>query len=115
VLGKEMKPFGVFVTAVAPGAFRTDWAGRSMVRTPRSIADYDALFDPIRKAREERRGKQIGDPVRAAQAMLTIIDSPSPPTHLLLGSDALSLVREKLAAMADEIATWEALTRSTDG
>jgi hypothetical protein len=47
--------------------------------------------------------------------MLTIIDSPSPPTHLLLGSDALSLVREKLAAMADEISTWKALTRSTDG
>jgi len=54
-LGNEMKPFGVFVTAVAPAAFRTDWAGRSMVRTPLSIANYDALFDPIRKAREERR------------------------------------------------------------
>jgi NAD(P)-dependent dehydrogenase (short-subunit alcohol dehydrogenase family) len=115
VLGKEMKPFGVFVTAVAPGAFRTDWAGRSMVRTPRAIADYDALFDPIRRAREEKSGKQIGDPARAAQAMLTIIDSPSPPTRLLLGSDALRLVREKLAATADEIAAWEALTRSTDG
>ena len=115
VLGKEMKPFGVFVTAVAPGAFRTDWAGRSMVRTPRTIADYDALFDPIRNARLERSGKQIGDPARAAQAMLTIIDSPSPPTRLLLGSDALRLVREKLAATAGEIAEWEALSRSTDG
>jgi short-subunit dehydrogenase len=115
VLAKEMKPFGVFVTAVAPGSFRTEWAGRSMVRTPRAIADYDAVFDPIRKAREEKSGKQLGDPARAAQAMLTIIDSPTPPTHLLLGSDALSLVRGKLAAMADEIARWEALTRSTDG
>jgi NAD(P)-dependent dehydrogenase (short-subunit alcohol dehydrogenase family) len=115
VLGKEMKPFGVFVTAVAPGAFRTDWAGRSMVRTPRAIADYDALFDPIRKARKEKSGKQMGDPARAAQAMLTIIDCPSPPTRLLLGSDALRLVREKLAATADEIAAWEALSRSTDG
>jgi NAD(P)-dependent dehydrogenase (short-subunit alcohol dehydrogenase family) len=105
-LGREMKPFGVFVTAVAPGAFRTDWAGRSMVRTPRSIADYDALFDPIRKARLERIGKQIGDPVRAAQAMLTIIDSPSPPARLLLGSDALRLVGEQLAATAGEIAEW---------
>jgi len=115
VLAQEMKPFGIFVTAVAPGAFRTDWAGRSMVRTPRTIADYDALFDPIRKARMERIGKQIGDPARAAQAMLTIIDSPSPPTHVLLGSDALRLVREKLAVTADEIATWEALAHSTDG
>jgi NAD(P)-dependent dehydrogenase (short-subunit alcohol dehydrogenase family) len=115
VLGKEMKPFGVFVTAVAPGGFRTEWAGRSMVRTPRTIADYDALFDPIRNARKARSGKQIGDPAKAAQAMLTIIDSPSPPTRLLLGSDALSQVREKLAATLDEIATCEALTRSTDG
>jgi NAD(P)-dependent dehydrogenase (short-subunit alcohol dehydrogenase family) len=115
VLGKEMKPFGVFVTAVAPGAFRTDWAGRSMVRAPRTIADYDALFDPIRNARKEKSGKQIGDPMKAAQAMLTLIDDPSPPAHLLLGSDALRLVRERLAATADEIAAWEALSRSTDG
>jgi NAD(P)-dependent dehydrogenase (short-subunit alcohol dehydrogenase family) len=115
VLGKEMKPFGVFVTAVAPGSFRTEWAGRSMVRTPRAIADYDAVFDPIRKAREEKSGKQLGDPAKAARAMLTIIDSPAPPAHLLLGSDALSLVREKLAAMVNDIASWEALTRSTDG
>lgn len=58
-LGKEVKPFGIAVTAVAPGSFRTDWAGRSMTRTPRSIADYDAIFDPIRTAREEKSGKQL--------------------------------------------------------
>jgi NAD(P)-dependent dehydrogenase (short-subunit alcohol dehydrogenase family) len=115
VVGKEMKPFGVFVTAVAPGSFRTDWAGRSMVRTPRSVADYDALFDPLRKAREEKSGRQLGDPAKAAQAMLAVIDSAAPPTRLLLGSDALSLVRDKLAQMADEISAWETLTRSTDG
>jgi NAD(P)-dependent dehydrogenase (short-subunit alcohol dehydrogenase family) len=115
VAGKEMKPFGVFVTAVAPGSFRTEWAGRSMVRTPRSVADYDALFDPIRKAREEKSGKQLGDPAKAAQAMLAIIDSAAPPARLLLGSDALGLVRGKLAEMADEISDWETLTRSTDG
>jgi len=115
VAGKEMKSFGVFVTAVAPGSFRTEWAGRSMVRTPRSVADYDALFDPIRKAREEKSGKQLGDPAKAAQAMLAIIDSAAPPARLLLGSDALGLVRGKLAEMADEISDWETLTRSTDG
>src|SRR6187402_3889382 len=61
VLAKEVKPFGIKVTAIAPGSFRTDWAGRSMVRASRSIPDYDALFDPIRKAREEKSGKQLGD------------------------------------------------------
>jgi NAD(P)-dependent dehydrogenase (short-subunit alcohol dehydrogenase family) len=114
-VGKEVKPFGIAVTAVAPGSFRTDWAGRSMARTPRSIADYDALFDPIRKAREEKNGRQLGDPEKAARAMLAIIASDTPPAHLLLGSDALGLVREKLAAYASEIDAWEAVTRSTDG
>ncbi|MFJ4192664.1 oxidoreductase [Pseudomonas sp. NPDC089534] len=113
-LSQELRPFGIFVTAVAPGSFRTDWAGRSMRRTPRSIADYDASFDPIRKAREAKSGKQLGDPQKAAQAMLQVIADPAPPAHLLLGSDALNLVRDKLKRTADEIDRWEALTRSTD-
>jgi NAD(P)-dependent dehydrogenase (short-subunit alcohol dehydrogenase family) len=115
VLAKEVKPFGIAVTAVAPGSFRTDWAGRSMVRSPRSIADYDALFDPIRKAREEKSGNQLGDPIKAARAMLAAIASDTPPVHLLLGSDALELVRNKLSALGEEFKAWETLTRSTDG
>ncbi|RQS20586.1 oxidoreductase [Burkholderia sp. Bp8992] len=114
-LGKELEPFGIAVTAVAPGSFRTDWAGRSMARTPRSIADYDALFDPIRQAREEKSGKQPGDPAKAARAMLAVIAAEHPPAHLLLGSDALRLVRNKLSALDDEIREWEAVTVSTDG
>ncbi|MBY4868828.1 oxidoreductase [Burkholderia anthina] len=114
-LGKELEPFGIAVTAVAPGSFRTDWAGRSMTRTPRAVADYDAIFDPIRRAREEKSGRQPGDPVRAARAMLTVIDAARPPAHLLLGSDALELVRGKLSALEDEIRAWEAVTVSTDG
>ncbi|MBJ9964907.1 oxidoreductase [Burkholderia seminalis] len=114
-LGKELEPFGIAVTAVAPGSFRTDWAGRSMARTPRSIADYDALFDPIRQAREEKSGKQLGDPAKAARAMLAVLAADHPPAHLLLGSDALRLVRDKLSALDDEIRVWEALTVSTDG
>ncbi|SAK86537.1 short chain dehydrogenase [Caballeronia pedi] len=114
-LGKEIAPFGIAVTAVAPGSFRTDWAGRSMTRTPRSIADYDSVFDPIRTAREEKSGKQLGDPHKAARAMLAAIDADNPPTHLLLGSDALRLVREKLSALEREISDWEDVTVSTDG
>ena len=114
VLGKEVAAFGIHVTAVAPGSFRTDWAGRSMVRAPRAIDDYDALFDPIRNARQAKSGQQLGDPVKAAQAMLQVIDSPTPPSQLLLGSDALHLVRGKLQTMAQRIDQWEALSRSTD-
>ena len=114
-VGKEVKPFGITVTAVAPGSFRTDWAGRSMIRTPRSIADYDGMFDPIREARHQKSGKQLGDPSKAARAMLQIIASDSPPAHLLLGSDAIDLVRQKWASLAEEIKQWETVTRSTDG
>jgi NAD(P)-dependent dehydrogenase (short-subunit alcohol dehydrogenase family) len=114
-LSKELAPFNIHVTAVAPGSFRTDWAGRSMVRSARSIADYDALFDPIRQAREEKSGKQLGDPLKAASAMLDVIESSNPPAHLLLGSDALALVRQKMESFSAEIDRWEALTRSTDG
>jgi NAD(P)-dependent dehydrogenase (short-subunit alcohol dehydrogenase family) len=114
-LSKELLPFNIFVTAVAPGSFRTDWAGRSMQRTARSIADYDASFDPVRQAREEKSGKQLGDPRKAALAMLQVIASPTPPAHILLGSDALGLVRDKLNRAASEMDRWEALTRSTDG
>ncbi|EEA00735.1 short-chain dehydrogenase/reductase SDR [Burkholderia sp. H160] len=114
-LGKEVKPFGIAVTAVAPGSFRTDWAGRSMTRTPRSISEYDDIFNPIRQAREEKSGKQLGDPRKAARAMLAAIAGDHPPAHLLLGSDALGLVRDKLSALNVEIDAWEATTVSTDG
>jgi NAD(P)-dependent dehydrogenase (short-subunit alcohol dehydrogenase family) len=114
-LGKEVKPFGIAVTAVAPGSFRTDWAGRSMARTPRSIADYDEMFNPVRDAREKKSGKQLGDPRKAARAMLAAMAADHPPAHLLLGSDALGLVREKLSALNAEIDAWETITVSTDG
>ncbi len=86
-----------------------------MRRSARGIADYDEQFTPIRAAREAKSGKQLGDPRKAAQALLQLIALPAPPTHLLLGSDALHLVRERLATASREIDRWEALTLSTDG
>jgi NAD(P)-dependent dehydrogenase (short-subunit alcohol dehydrogenase family) len=113
-LAKEVKGLGIAVTAVAPGSFRTDWAGRSMVRSARSISDYDTVFDPIRQSRIDKSGKQLGDPDRAAAAILTLVDMPEPPEHLLIGSDALGLVRAKLDAVRASLASHELLTRSTD-
>jgi NAD(P)-dependent dehydrogenase (short-subunit alcohol dehydrogenase family) len=115
VVGQEVRDLGIHVTAVAPGSFRTDWAGRSMLRTPRSIADYDALFDPVRARRQAVSGKQLGDPAKAARAMLQLIESDAPPAHLLLGSDALTLVCEKLSGLQEAFDRWEQVTRSTDG
>ena len=113
-LGQEVRALGIAVTAVAPGSFRTDWAGRSMVRSPRRIADYDAVFDPIRAARQAKSGQQLGHPDKAAAALLRLIDSDAPPAHLLLGSDAIALVRHKLSALNASIAAWESVSLSTD-
>jgi NAD(P)-dependent dehydrogenase (short-subunit alcohol dehydrogenase family) len=115
VMRAEMAPFGVHVTTLCPGSFRTDWAGRSMVRSPRAISDYDAQFDPIRLARKDKIGRQAGDPARLAQAVLALIDAEAPPPQLLLGSDALRLVRERHRQIESEINEWESLTLSTDG
>ncbi|WP_374192489.1 oxidoreductase [Trinickia acidisoli] len=113
-LAREVKDLGIHVTAVAPGAFRTDWAGRSLVRAQRSISDYDALFDPMRTRRQSTSGKQRGDPAQAARAILEIVGSSNPPMHLLLGTDAVARVREQLDALRAEFDAWEALSTSTD-
>ena len=71
-------------------------------------------MDPVRKARQDKSGKQPGDPAKAAQALMQIVEAPNPPTHLLLGDDALTFVREKLQCLNTEFAVWENVTRSTD-
>lgn len=114
-LSKELKPFNIKVTAIQPGSFRTDWAGRSMVRSPRSINDYDQSFGPIRETREKRSGHQPGNPVMAAKAILQLLNHPEPPVSLLLGGDAVTFVREKLQQMNADIDAWEEVSRSTDG
>ncbi|MBO9508512.1 oxidoreductase [Thalassospira sp. A3_1] len=113
-LASEVAGLGIHVTAIEPGSFRTDWAGRSMVRSDRSISDYDALFDPIRDARQKKSGNQAGDPAKAAKAVMDILNVPNPPVHLLLGRDALSLGRTKLDDLQREFTQWEHITTSTD-
>jgi NAD(P)-dependent dehydrogenase (short-subunit alcohol dehydrogenase family) len=113
-LGKEVAHLGIHVTAVEPGGFRTDWAGRSMTRKGRSISDYDAVMDPARERRNGYNGKQRGDPAKAAQAMIKLVKSDNPPAHLLLGPDAYQMVRDKLASLEKEIEAWQDVTLSTD-
>jgi NAD(P)-dependent dehydrogenase (short-subunit alcohol dehydrogenase family) len=113
-LGKEVAHLGIHVTAVAPGGFRTDWAGRSMVRAESPLEDYQELFAPLRARRLAGSGKQVGDPAKAAQAMLKIAMSDDPPAHLLLGSDAVRLVEEKIKALQDDFAAWKDVSLSTD-
>ncbi|MBR1221276.1 oxidoreductase [Bradyrhizobium sp. U87765 SZCCT0131] len=113
-LGKEVRDFGIKVTAIEPGGFRTDWAGRSMVRAERSIADYDAIFEPVRKRRMDMSGRQVGDPAKAAQAMLKVVMSDHPPANLLLGSDAVRLVEEQMTARQADFEAWKTVSLATD-
>ena len=114
VLSKELRDFGVHVTAIAPGSFRTAWAGASMVRSERSIPDYDALFEPVRQARERKSGSQAGDPAKAANVLLDLVETENPPVHLILGGDALQLVRDRTAAFLAELDAWEHVSHATD-
>ncbi len=113
-LAKEVRPLGIYVTAVEPGMFRTEWAGRSMVRSDRSISDYDVIFNPIREARQARSGQQPGDPAKAGKVIADFLTAPEPPLHLLLGPDAYEHVQKEVEALRSEFAAWEAVTRSTD-
>ncbi len=106
--GEEVKPLGIFFTAVEPGMFRTDFAGRSMVRSARSIPYYDAVSDPIREARKARSGRQPGDPAKAGKALVELLADSTPPAHLLLGTDASDDVQKELDTIRAEFAQWKA-------
>ncbi|MFK3690782.1 SDR family NAD(P)-dependent oxidoreductase [Agrobacterium tumefaciens] len=114
-LSLEVAPLGIKVTAVAPGAFRTDFLSNHSIR--KSDEAHSAYGETIGKssaAFDAAAGRQLGDPERAAAAIITMVRSENPPLHLLLGSDALRRMRAKLDQVVDEIDGWEAITRSTD-
>ena len=110
----ELAPLGISVTVVEPGAFRTDFAGRSLVQSPAVIDDYAATAGQRRKENDTMHGNQAGDPAKAATAIITAVESGEPPAFLLLGPDALAIYRHVAERRAGEIAKWEQLTSSTN-
>ncbi|WP_313535193.1 oxidoreductase [Sphingomonas sp.] len=113
-LAQEIAPFGLKATAVAPGAFRTDFLSEHSLRRSQGGAQYAQSVGTGIARLDAMAGRQLGDPDQAAAAILKLVDAPNPPLHLLLGSDALRRAREKLDTVIDEIDRWEAVTRSTD-
>ncbi len=113
-LAKEVKHLGMRVTIVEPGGFRTDWAGRSMMRVEHTIPDYEASAGAFRRSLAERNGRQAGDPHKAAEAIILAVESEDPPLHLLLGPDALRLAGEKLGALQAEILKWAPVSAGTN-
>jgi NAD(P)-dependent dehydrogenase (short-subunit alcohol dehydrogenase family) len=113
-LRKEVAPLGIKVIAVEPGGFRTDFAGRSLTQSTVAIADYADTAGKRRKEHDTAHGTQPGDPAKAAQAVITAVESPEPPELLLLGNDALSAYATVLDARRAEMERWRDLSASTD-
>ena len=113
-LALEVAPLGIKVTIVEPSGFRTDWAGRSASETRSGIADYaDTAWKNIQNLRASS-GKQPGDPVRAAAAIIDAVESPNPPLRLLLGKAALKGARVKLDMLKRDFDAWEQTTVNAD-
>ena len=114
VLAEDVKAFGIKVTVVAPGAFRTNFLTPESLMLPKNpIGDYEEVREAHARYLK-MDGAQIGDPEKAAAAMISLVSMPNPPIHLLLGNDALTRATGKLAAFTSEIQTWKAITISTD-
>jgi NAD(P)-dependent dehydrogenase (short-subunit alcohol dehydrogenase family) len=108
-------PAGIKVTAVAPGAFRTDFlSDHSLSKSAEGAEGYAETVGKATAAFDAMAGKQAGDPARAAQALLQLVDSPNPPLQLLLGSDALKRMEGKLDRVAREMEDWRPVTQGTD-
>jgi len=113
-LAQEVGPLGINVVIVEPGPFRTNWAGPSIKQSATRIPDYEATAGARRAQTEARSGKQPGDPIRAAEAIITAVQSSKPPLHLVLGKPALEIARKKLVALQKDFDTWESVTLGSD-
>ncbi len=113
VLAKEVGPLGIKVTIVEPGGFRTDFAGASTT-IQNGRPEYDATVGEVARFQRNYNGKQPGDPVKAADAVLHITSLDEPPLRLLLGSDAANAVERNDLAKIEADRKWRALSVSTD-
>ena len=115
-LGQEVARFGIQVTVVEPGFFRTDFLEPTSVRHGSNpIADYADASAALKSFYDERSRNQAGDPARLGHALVTLADAPQQPTRWAAGSDALKMVQSKIDSLQAELIAWRNLTLSTDG
>lgn len=114
-LRKEVEPLGIRVFTIEPGAFRTEFAGRSLQQSASAISDYADTAGKRRIENDTAHGTQPGDPAKAATAIINVVTGEAtPPRMLLLGSDAVSVVSNILSTELDAINEWKHLSTSTD-
>lgn len=112
-LAQELAPLGIHVICVEPGGFRTDWAGDSMTYA-KTIKGYEASVDVRADFFKSKKFVPMGDPDKAAKVMLDIVQHPTPPLHLILGSEAVGIVKQSEAAKLAELEKWLPVSISTD-
>ena len=113
-LSHEVAPLGIKVMIVEPGAFRTDWAGRSMVESSLSIEDYKETAGQRRLATRAVSGNQPGDPEKAAAAIIDAAQAEQPPLRLLLGGSALKVAYDRLDKLRENFDAWAHVTTAVD-
>lgn len=109
----ELAPLGIRVTIVEPGSFRTEFSGEINLRPPVRIEDYRSVTEALETRSNARHGVQPGDPDRAAQAMIAVVESDSPPLRLLLGEDALQGWQVKRDSVQRDVDAWRQISLST--
>jgi NAD(P)-dependent dehydrogenase (short-subunit alcohol dehydrogenase family) len=108
-LAAEVAPFGIFVTLVEPGFFRTDFLTTSVRYDPCTIADYDATTTANRAELAAHHHDPAGDPAKLADVLLTLSRSPAPPVRVTLGTDAIAAIERTNAHLQAEIERWRDL------
>ncbi|MBR8655268.1 SDR family NAD(P)-dependent oxidoreductase [Achromobacter sp. Marseille-Q0513] len=112
-LHHEVKPLGVRVTLIEPGAFRTGFAGSAAMKAAREIADYAALDAGVAEYYASQDGRQMGDPAKGAQVIIDMVDSDAAPVRLMLGEDAYQLWESAVASRARDLAPWRSRGEAT--
>lgn len=112
-LAKEVNELGIYVTSIEPGGFRTDWAGASMSYAPH-IAGYENTVAKRADFFQSGSFVPMGDPEKAVEAMLNVVEHPQPPVHLVLGSEAIGMLKHADATRAAEMQKWMEVSLSTD-
>jgi len=112
-LSKEVASLGIKVTIIEPGAFRTDFNGRSLVAPEDLIEDYAPVSGAFLQWLDQMDGKQPGDPAKAAEAMIQVVESDNPPLRLALGADAVGAIEEKLKSVKEELDAWKEVAINT--
>jgi NAD(P)-dependent dehydrogenase (short-subunit alcohol dehydrogenase family) len=112
-LRKEVEPLGITAMVVEPGAFRTDFSGRSLQQSAEAISDYADTAGRRRKEHDTAHGTQPGDPAKAARAIIRAVEVAEPPALLVLGQDAVDGFRGVLDAERAELEAWESTSVDT--